>query len=118
MVGTCDALKHLRKFISNAESSLRSQVTSCKICGERSVTGTGFTASTSVLCCQYHSTVDPHLSSPTRYSHQKDKRTQPGNHPKSNFPSGIGEHWIEKCFPPAPAFSFQMVNVVSASISS
>jgi hypothetical protein len=37
------------------EPCVRSQVISCGICRERSGTGTGFSPSTSVFRCQYHS---------------------------------------------------------------
>jgi hypothetical protein len=39
-----------------AESRVGSRVGPCRICGEQSGTGTGFSPSTSVFPCQFHST--------------------------------------------------------------
>jgi hypothetical protein len=42
-----------------AEAWVRSRVDSCGICGGQSGTGTGFSPSTSVFPCQFHSTGAP-----------------------------------------------------------
>jgi hypothetical protein len=40
-----------------AEAQVRARVNPCEICGGQSGAGTGFSQSSSVFPCQYHSTV-------------------------------------------------------------
>jgi len=52
------------------EVRVRSHANSCEVNGGPSGTGTGFTLSTSVLPCQYHSTNAPYSSSSTCFSYR------------------------------------------------
>jgi hypothetical protein len=61
------------------EARVRSQFSSCEICGGQSGTETGFSPSTSIFPCQYHSKSVPYSSSSTCYCFQKNKRAKPGN---------------------------------------
>jgi hypothetical protein len=44
-----------------AEASVRARAGVCGICSEQSGTGPGFSPSSSVLSCQYHSTMALHV---------------------------------------------------------
>ena len=66
----------------NTEARVRSQVSTCYICGGQSGTGTGLSPSTWVFLCHYHSTNVPYSS--TCCSWQKVKQVKAGNLPTSN----------------------------------
>jgi hypothetical protein len=57
--------------------------------------GWGFVPELPIFPCQYHFTNAPLIFTTFR-SYQKDKQSKPGNLPKSNALSEIGEQWIEK----------------------
>jgi hypothetical protein len=47
--------------MAQAEARVRSRVSPCGICGGQNGTGTGFSQSTSIFPCQFHSTSAPLL---------------------------------------------------------
>ena len=74
-----------------ADARVRSRVSPCDICCGQSGTVTGFSPSTSVFACQYHSTNAPYSSLSACCSYQKDKRAKPAL-------SEMREDWIERYF--------------------
>ena len=66
-----------------AEARVLSQASPCEICDEQSVTGTGFSPSTSVFSREYNFTSTPYSPSPTSCSYQKDKWGKPEKLPRS-----------------------------------
>jgi hypothetical protein len=57
----CAMAQAVRRRPLTAEARVRSWVSPCEICGGQSGTGTGFSPSTSVFPCQFHSTGAPLL---------------------------------------------------------
>ena len=57
---------------------------------------TGFSTSTSVFPCQYHSSNGTYASSTTCCSFQTDERAKDENFQKTNALMEIGQRWIEK----------------------
>jgi hypothetical protein len=74
-----------------AEARVLSQVSPCEIGEEQSVTGAGFSPSTSVFSRQYNLTSTPNSSSSTSCSYQ-DKWAKTEKLPKSNALSEIGSN--------------------------
>jgi hypothetical protein len=62
-----------------ADARVQSQTSPCGLCRWQGGTGTGFSASTSVLPCQYQSTNATYASSSSCCSYQKENRPKPGN---------------------------------------
>jgi hypothetical protein len=75
-----------------SEARIQSLVTPCEICDGQSGTSIGFTPSTSVSSCQYHSTNAPYSSLSTVCSYRWDKWPKPGNLTEGSALSEIGEH--------------------------
>jgi hypothetical protein len=88
-----------------AKVRIRSQISPCEIYGGHSGTGTGFSPSASIFPCHYHFTNIPYSS--TCGSYRKDKRAKPGNLPKKQCSSEIGEDCNGRQF---HFFSLQGVN--------
>ena len=77
-----------------SEARAQPSTSSCEITGGQNGTGKDFSPSTSVFPCQYHFTCAPNSFSSTCRSFKKDKLAKkPGNLPKSNPLSKIGDHW-------------------------
>ena len=75
----CDMSRAVSRQLLTAEVRIRTQVSSCEICGGQSGRVTGFSLSTSVSPCPYHSTFALYSSPSTCCSYQKDKRAKPRN---------------------------------------
>jgi hypothetical protein len=56
----CSVAQVVSCWLLVAEARVPSQASPCKISGGQSVIGTGFSPSTSVFPCQYHSTIAPY----------------------------------------------------------
>ena len=52
----------VRPRLLTTETAFRCEVRPCGICGAPSGTGTGFSPTTSIFPCQYHSTIGPYSS--------------------------------------------------------
>ena len=69
-------------------------VSKCENCGGQRGTGTGFSP-VSIIPPILQT---PSSSKPTYFSYHQNKRAKPGNLPKNNYLSEIGEHWIGNYF--------------------
>jgi hypothetical protein len=85
-----------------AEAQVRSHGIAREFCGGQSI-GTGFSPSTSVFPCQYHSNNASYSSSPTRLYYHKDERAKTSKHSelKSSFENPGTKGWKS-----TSAFSF------------
>jgi hypothetical protein len=80
-------LRRLVAGLSSRGARVRSKVSLCDICGGQNGTERGLSASSSIFTFQYHAM--PFLSSFWNYCYQNEKRTKPGNLPKSSAPSAV-----------------------------
>jgi len=74
------------------------QADTCDICCGQSGTAARFSPSTSIILRLHQCTNVPHPSSSTRCCNQKGKHVKPGNLPKRNALSEIGEYRLGKKF--------------------
>jgi hypothetical protein len=75
---------------SHLESQVRSQISTCRICGGQNGFGRGFAPSTAVFCRQFHST----KAASQCYSQQKDKQWKLGKPSDTATLLRISEkHW-------------------------
>jgi hypothetical protein len=81
-----------------AEVQLQSCTSTREICGGQSGTGVGFSPSTSVIPCQYHSTNAPHSSSSPWCPSQNDKWAKHGNHQNTLLLQKHGSTWQKNSF--------------------